>query len=146
MAPVGSNTAMAPATSARLDFAANKTGETRARANINSQNPTFSLNTFSRLGRRLVSVTYWLECGLEHSVWTTFCLCQVRETGSVIWRGAREGLVRRLGFSMDIRLQPLRIPTGWHVEYNNGLWEIDPVAELIPHQPSAPGPPRSDVR
>jgi len=33
---------------------------------------------------------------------------------------------------MDVRLQPLRIPTGWHVEYNNGLWEIDPVAELIP--------------
>lgn len=27
---------------------------------------------------------------------------------------------------MDIRLQPLRVPTGWHVEYNNGLWEIDP--------------------
>jgi len=23
-------------------------------------------------------------------------------------------------------------PTGWHVDYNNGLWEVDPVAELIP--------------
>lgn len=33
---------------------------------------------------------------------------------------------------MNICLQPLRIPTGWHVDYNNGLWEIDPVAELIP--------------
>ena len=33
---------------------------------------------------------------------------------------------------MDVRLQPLRIPTGWHVEYNNGLWEIDPVVDSIP--------------
>src|ERR1700722_3170759 len=33
---------------------------------------------------------------------------------------------------MDVRLHPLRIPTGWHVEYNNGLWELDPVADLIP--------------
>lgn len=33
---------------------------------------------------------------------------------------------------MDVRLQPLRIPTGWHVVYNDGLWEIDPDAELIP--------------
>jgi hypothetical protein len=40
--------------------------------------------------------------------------------------------VRRLGFSMNLRLQPLRIPSGWHVEYNNGLWEIDPIADLIP--------------
>ncbi len=33
---------------------------------------------------------------------------------------------------MPVRLQPLRIPAGWRVEYNNGLWEIDPIPELIP--------------
>ena len=27
---------------------------------------------------------------------------------------------------MDIPLQPLRIPTGRHVDYNNGFWEVDP--------------------
>lgn len=27
---------------------------------------------------------------------------------------------------MELRLQPLRIPTGWQVDYNDGLWEIDP--------------------
>lgn len=35
---------------------------------------------------------------------------------------------------MDVRLQPLRIPTGWLVHFNNGLWEIDPVIELIPEE------------
>lgn len=29
-------------------------------------------------------------------------------------------------------LQPLRIPMGWHVDYNNGLYEIDPLPELVP--------------
>jgi hypothetical protein len=33
---------------------------------------------------------------------------------------------------MDIRLQPLRIPTGWLVAYNNGLFEVDPHPELVP--------------
>jgi hypothetical protein len=34
---------------------------------------------------------------------------------------------------MDIPpLQPLRIPAGWLVQYNNGLYEIDPNPELIP--------------
>ena len=32
---------------------------------------------------------------------------------------------------MEILLQPLRIPTGWKVEYNDGLFEIDPSATLI---------------
>lgn len=31
----------------------------------------------------------------------------------------------------QIPLQPLRIPTGWHVAYNNGLFEIDPLPELF---------------
>jgi hypothetical protein len=34
--------------------------------------------------------------------------------------------------SDGLPLQPLRIPTGWHVKYNNGLFEIDPVPELVP--------------
>lgn len=33
---------------------------------------------------------------------------------------------------MDIPLQPLRIPSGWTVTQNDGLFEIDPVAEAIP--------------
>src|SRR5688572_29590038 len=33
---------------------------------------------------------------------------------------------------MDIPLQPLRIPTGWTVVHNDGLYEIDPSAEAIP--------------
>ena len=32
---------------------------------------------------------------------------------------------------MNIPLQPLRIPTGWTVGYNDGLYEIDPSAETI---------------
>ncbi|HZK81684.1 MAG TPA: hypothetical protein VFC46_11465 [Humisphaera sp.] len=27
---------------------------------------------------------------------------------------------------MNYRLQPLRIPIGWTIEYNDGLYEIDP--------------------
>ena len=33
---------------------------------------------------------------------------------------------------MDVPLQPLRIPAGWAVAYNDGLYEIDPDAKLIP--------------
>lgn len=33
---------------------------------------------------------------------------------------------------MDIPLQPLRIPSGWTVVYNDGFFEIDPLAEAIP--------------
>jgi hypothetical protein len=33
---------------------------------------------------------------------------------------------------MDAPLQPLRIPTGWTVVFNDGLYEIDPVPEAIP--------------
>lgn len=33
---------------------------------------------------------------------------------------------------MNVQLQPLRIPAGWYVGYNNGLWEIDPDPELVP--------------
>ena len=29
-------------------------------------------------------------------------------------------------------LQPLRVPAGWQVEYNNGLYEVDPLPELVP--------------
>ena len=29
-------------------------------------------------------------------------------------------------------LQPLRIPAGWHVKYNNGLYKVDPLPGLIP--------------
>lgn len=32
----------------------------------------------------------------------------------------------------DFLLQPLRIPTGWLVDYNNGLYEVDPSPEHIP--------------
>jgi hypothetical protein len=33
---------------------------------------------------------------------------------------------------MVTRLQPLRIPGGWKVTYNDGLWEIDPDHAAIP--------------
>ncbi len=33
---------------------------------------------------------------------------------------------------MKVPLQPLRVPAGWLVEYNNGLWEIDPDPARIP--------------
>ena len=33
---------------------------------------------------------------------------------------------------MDTPLQPLRIPGGWKVEYNAGLYEIDPEPDKIP--------------
>jgi hypothetical protein len=33
-----------------------------------------------------------------------------------------------------IPLQPLRIPTGWNVSFNNGLYEIDPLLELFPEE------------
>jgi hypothetical protein len=36
--------------------------------------------------------------------------------------------------STQIPLQPLRIPAGWQVAYNNGLFEIDPLAELFPDE------------
>ncbi|BAZ36598.1 hypothetical protein NIES4101_25170 (plasmid) [Calothrix sp. NIES-4101] len=35
-------------------------------------------------------------------------------------------------FPMQPPLQPLRIPAGWLIQYNNGLYEIDPNPELIP--------------
>jgi hypothetical protein len=31
-----------------------------------------------------------------------------------------------------VRLQPLRIPTGWRVDFNDGLHEVDPTSEAIP--------------
>lgn len=33
-----------------------------------------------------------------------------------------------------VLLQPLRIPAGWAVEYNNGLYELDPCPEHVPEQ------------
>jgi hypothetical protein len=30
------------------------------------------------------------------------------------------------------RLQPLRVPAGWLVSYNNGLYEIDPDPAVVP--------------
>ncbi len=33
---------------------------------------------------------------------------------------------------MDAPLQSLRIPAGWTVVFNDGLYEIDPVPEAIP--------------
>ena len=33
---------------------------------------------------------------------------------------------------MDIPLQPLRIPSGWLVAHNDGLYEIDPSGKTIP--------------
>lgn len=32
----------------------------------------------------------------------------------------------------SVRLQPLRIPAGWKVTYNNALYEIDPCLDLVP--------------
>lgn len=32
---------------------------------------------------------------------------------------------------MNIPLQPLRIPAGWLIAYNDGLYECDPLPELI---------------
>jgi hypothetical protein len=32
---------------------------------------------------------------------------------------------------VDVPLQPLRIPSGWLVAYNNGLFEIDPRPEIV---------------
>jgi hypothetical protein len=34
----------------------------------------------------------------------------------------------------QVLLQPLRIPAGWGVEYNNGLYELDPSPEHVPEQ------------
>ncbi len=34
----------------------------------------------------------------------------------------------------EIPLQPLRIPSGWRVTFNNGLYEIDPLPELWPDE------------
>jgi fibronectin type 3 domain-containing protein len=31
----------------------------------------------------------------------------------------------------NIQLQPLRIPTGWNVPYNNALYEVDPISSSI---------------
>jgi hypothetical protein len=39
---------------------------------------------------------------------------------------------RNGGTRLTPPLQPLRVPTGWVVEFNNGLYEIDPSPELIP--------------
>lgn len=33
---------------------------------------------------------------------------------------------------MDAPLQPLRVPMGWVMAYNLGLWEIDPDPALVP--------------
>src|SRR5262249_28790077 len=35
-------------------------------------------------------------------------------------------------FMSEVRLQPLRIPTGWLVSYNDGLYEVDPSPDLVP--------------
>jgi fibronectin type 3 domain-containing protein len=32
---------------------------------------------------------------------------------------------------MNVPLQPLRIPAGWLVEYNDGLYECDPLPERV---------------
>jgi hypothetical protein len=34
--------------------------------------------------------------------------------------------------TMEPALQPLRIPTGWYVQYNNGLYEVDPSPDQVP--------------
>lgn len=33
---------------------------------------------------------------------------------------------------MIVPLQPLRVPAGWLMSYNNALWEIDPDRALVP--------------
>ncbi|TAG01929.1 MAG: hypothetical protein EAZ43_10535 [Betaproteobacteria bacterium] len=33
-----------------------------------------------------------------------------------------------------LRLQPLRIPTGWLVSYNDGLFDLDPDPAAVPEQ------------
>jgi hypothetical protein len=33
---------------------------------------------------------------------------------------------------VNVPLQPLRVPAGWVMAYNNGLWEIDPDPALVP--------------
>lgn len=35
-------------------------------------------------------------------------------------------------FPEELPLQPLRIPTGWLIAYNNGLYEIDPDPAKVP--------------
>jgi hypothetical protein len=39
------------------------------------------------------------------------------------------------GWAESMPLQPLRIPTGWKVAFNSGLYEIDPSSELIALSP-----------
>ncbi|MES2789685.1 MAG: hypothetical protein V4719_08695 [Planctomycetota bacterium] len=35
---------------------------------------------------------------------------------------------------MKVQLQPLRIPSGWTVSFNDGLYEVDPPGELVSEQ------------
>ncbi|MBL8797130.1 MAG: hypothetical protein JNM56_24730 [Planctomycetia bacterium] len=61
--------------------------------------------------------------------WATVEVEQVRN--ALVERDAHE--VRLVPSPpVAVPLQPLRIPTGWLVEYNNGLHEIDPLPELLP--------------
>lgn len=48
------------------------------------------------------------------------------------WRGARAARLDATAAWHNFGLQPLRIPQGWRVAYNSGLYEIDPDPALIP--------------
>lgn len=61
--------------------------------------------------------------------WSVMETVQVRDA-TVRMSGTEPTLVR--AEEAGYPLQPLRIPAGWHVAYNNGLYEIDPDLELVP--------------
>ena len=75
---------------------------------------------------------------IDGRFWCAWC----QDWAEVEVEQVRDATVQR-GFadSMLVRttpigwpLQPLRVPGGWHVAYNNALYEVDPLPELVPEE------------
>lgn len=71
---------------------------------------------------------FW--CGICGD-WAVVELERVRDVR--VEREAGQAALAPVPFSPEgLRLQPLRIPMGWVMDYNNALYEIDPDPERIP--------------
>jgi hypothetical protein len=70
----------------------------------------------------------------DNQFWCAWCqdLVQIKVEQFQNIQIDRTGKIAQLQppISQEIPLQPLRIPSGWNLMFNNGLYEIDPLPEL----------------
>jgi hypothetical protein len=93
----------------------------------------------------VVTVVRCRKCGrsgdlalLDERFWCAWC----QDWASVAAEAVENAIIARDDGSPKLArrppawypLQPLRIPSGWTVAYNNGLYEIDPPGESVPEE------------